>query len=432
MELTEEKLLKAKKYNEKLFPIYKMFSWDLLFYYSISFLFLTQNKGLTASQILFADSFYPIFKLIFQIPCVNVVEIVGKRKSLIIANVFIMLSILALILGNGIIFVIISNALMAFGYTIKDICEPLVLNDCITDTKHPRTTFSNIDGKGSAYWYYLDAITATICGFLYVFNNYIPIFLCLAMCIIACLLSFKFMPFEDTSKRSSTGETKSFKVYFKDLKIAFRNIFKSNRLKALLLFSGIFSALLKIRLTIASSLFTEIGLKEEYFGIVFAALTVLSGISSKYQDFYHKKFRNTLLTKFSLAFSISMVITGLTSIICKNFTVTFIIVFIMYAVQYVIKGPYHTLIKRYLNSFSSPSMETKIYSANTLIESSFSTLIYWASSLLLDVIPTSFAVVILGCIFTIILIFILDYMKTRIGLKPEEYKKSDIYFTEIH
>ena len=91
--------------------------------------------------------------------------------------------------------------------------------------------FSNLDGRGSAYWYYLDAITATACGFLYVFNNYLPIILCLTMCIIACLLSFKFMPFEDTSKRSSTGETKSFKAYFKDLRIAFKNIFKSNRLK---------------------------------------------------------------------------------------------------------------------------------------------------------------------------------------------------------
>ncbi len=399
MELTEEKILKAKKYNTKLFPIYKMFSWDLLFYYSISFLFLTQNKGLTASQILFADSFYPIFKLVFQIPCVNIIDIVGKRKSLIIANVFIMLSILTLILGKGISFVIFSNALMAFGYTIKDVCESVFLNDCITDKEHPRTVFSNIDGKGSAYWYYLDAITATFCGFLYVFNNYLPMFLCLIMCIISCLLSFKLMPFEDTSSKSNIDETKSFKVYFKDLKIAFKNIFKSNRLKALLLFSGIFSALLKVRSTIASSLFTEIGVKEEYFGIVFASLTILSGISSKHQDFYHKKFRNTLLTKFSLSFSLSMVAIGLVSIISKNFAFTFIVVFIMYAIQYLIKGPYHTLIKRYLNSFSTHTMETKIYSANTLIESSFSTMIYWASSLLLGVIQTSYAIVILRLYF---------------------------------
>ncbi len=100
MELTEEKIIKAKNYNSKLFPMYKMFSWDLLFYYSINFLFLTQAKGLTASTILFGDSFYYIFKIIFQIPCVNLIEIMGKRKALIFGNISLSISILILILGN--------------------------------------------------------------------------------------------------------------------------------------------------------------------------------------------------------------------------------------------------------------------------------------------------------------------------------------------
>lgn len=84
MEQTEEKIIRARNYNAKLFPIYKMFSWDLLFYYSINFLFLTQAKGLSASTILFGDSFYYIFKLIFQIPCVNIVEFMGKRRALML------------------------------------------------------------------------------------------------------------------------------------------------------------------------------------------------------------------------------------------------------------------------------------------------------------------------------------------------------------
>ena len=38
---TSKDYSEAKKYNRKIYPIYKMFSWDLLFYYSIIFLFLT-------------------------------------------------------------------------------------------------------------------------------------------------------------------------------------------------------------------------------------------------------------------------------------------------------------------------------------------------------------------------------------------------------
>ena len=40
IKLNGEELIKIKKNNARLYPIYKMFSWDLLFYYAISFIFL--------------------------------------------------------------------------------------------------------------------------------------------------------------------------------------------------------------------------------------------------------------------------------------------------------------------------------------------------------------------------------------------------------
>ena len=48
-------LEKNKKHNLKLYFLYKAFSWDLLFYYAISFMFLNAYKGLTAAEIIFAD-----------------------------------------------------------------------------------------------------------------------------------------------------------------------------------------------------------------------------------------------------------------------------------------------------------------------------------------------------------------------------------------
>ncbi len=202
MEQTEEKIIQAKKYNSKIYPLYKMFAWDLLFYYSIIFLFLTQTKGFSASNVLFIDSFYPLFKLILQIPCVNIVETLGKRKSLILGNLLIAACILVVILAKDIPTMIFSNFLMAFGYAIKSLCESSLLSDCVTEKEHPRTVFSNIDGKGSAYWYYLDAITAVSCGFLFVVNNYLPMFLCLTSCVISCILRFKFLPYENPNVRT--------------------------------------------------------------------------------------------------------------------------------------------------------------------------------------------------------------------------------------
>ena len=193
-----------------------------------------------------------------------------------------------------------------------------------------------------------------------------------------------------------------------------------------------FAAILALRSNVASSLFTEIGVKEEYFGIIFAGLTLFSAVSSKFQNLYHKAFKNRVLTYFSVIFSTSLLVIGLTAIFSKNFVFTFFTVFVMYALKYIIKGPYYTLIKIYLNSFSSSTMATKIFSENTLIESLFSTIMCFFASLLLDFTTTAYSIAILGCIFLILFMFILDYMKDKIGLKPEEYDKKDINFMEIH
>ncbi len=127
-----------------------------------------------------------------------------------------------------------------------------------------------------------------------------------------------------------------------------------------------------------------------------------------------------------------MIAIGLCEIIGLNFGLSLEIIFIMLALQYMIKGPYYTLIKRYLNSFSSSSMRPKIYSAMELPYSIIRAIIAFSCSWLLDFTTTSYVYVILGCIFTVVFIFLLDHMKTTVGLKPEEYSKKDITFTELH
>lgn len=391
MGLTEEKILKAKKFNARLFPLYKMFSWDLLFYYATSFLFLTQVKGFSASNIILLDGFYTVFKIIFQLPCTNITEIFGKRKSILIGNVCVTLSIFMLIISKSIFHVIVSYAFMGFGYIIKELCDALFLRDCITEQVHPGTAYTNLDGKGSSYWYLFDAITSVSCGFLFIFNNYLPMCLCLAMCIISCIIAFKFKAYEVVSAQDKF-KTKSNNSYFKDLKIAFKNLLHSNRLKVLFLFSGLFTGLFAIRSTLASSLFIDIGIKEEYFGIIFAILTILSSASSKFQNFFHKTLKNKLLTYFSLTFAFSLVGIGIIALFGHNFAFVIVSVLCLYSLQYIIKGAYLTIKKRYLNSFSSSSMAPKIFSLNTLIESLFSAIMCVFASILLKFTSTAYTI----------------------------------------
>ena len=49
-------------------------------------------------------------------------------------------------------------------------------------------------------------------------------------------------------------------------------------------------------------------------------------------------------------------------------------------------------------------------------------------SILLKNMAIAYASLIIGIVSLILFIIVLDYMKTRIGLKPEEYRKQDIEF----
>ncbi len=197
--MNEQTLIQNKKYNIKLFPFYKAISWDLLFYYAISFLFLTNTKGISAADVLFVDAFYPIFKFILQIPNTAIVNKLGNRLSLILGNILVAASILLWILADGMVILIVSQFLSALGFSLKSLTETNLLYDSIEKSNKRNDLFSKIDGKSSSYYYYIDAITSLITGFLFVVNGYLPMLLCFGLCILATILSFSFKEVEKTN-----------------------------------------------------------------------------------------------------------------------------------------------------------------------------------------------------------------------------------------
>lgn len=416
-------------YNMKIFPLYKALSWDTLFYYAIEFLFLTQIKGLTAAQVLFTDAFYPLFKFILEIPSNIIVNKLGKRRSLILGNLFIVGDLLCLILATNMYMVILAWFLAAFGYAIKNLTESNLLYDSIPKSDKRGEQFSKIDGRATSIYYYFDAISGISTGFLFVINGYLPMLLSLIICVISLLLSFNF---KDVDSSSSEEPAPSIKDILLDLKQTSKFVVKSNRLRSLVIFDGFFCAILAMYSTLRSSILTDINLPEQYFGLVYAGLQLVSGIASANQNKFHNRYKNKTLSVFATRTTLSFIVIGITTMIGLNFGLTLEIILLMLIVQYSIKGPYYTLAKRYLNNFTTSSMRTKISLISDLLYSLIKTLLCFICSALLEVTTTSYVYIILGCVFTVFFIFLLDYMKGTVGLKPEEYKKEEIEFSEIH
>ncbi|MGN1311232.1 MAG: MFS transporter [Clostridia bacterium] len=418
-----------KRNNARLYPIYKMLSWDLLCFYSIEFLFYTKTKGVTASEVLIINAFYIIFKLLMQIPAVAIADILGKRKGIIIGNILIIVYLVTLIISPGMLGIIIADLFCALGYAIKTIAETNLLYDSVA-TRGGEGLYSKLDTKGGSWYYWIDGIACLSAGYLFVINNYLPMFICLGFVIISTVLSFSFKDIYPTNKDKRKNMGQVLKDYSLDLKESFKFITKSRRMKSYIIFGAIFYGIIKIIDIYKSDLLISKGIPEEQFSMIFATLSLLGGVAVTLSRKIHKKFRSRTLSFISLSYVGACILIGIVTNVCTN-SVSVPIILIMYAVLRMCTSIWYILKDKYLKNFSTEKIRNKIMFTYELIVGIVASTMSVIGSLVLKKfgVDLSFLLVSLGALIAIVLT--LDYMRTRFGLKPEEYRKEDIEMKEV-
>ena len=417
-----------KKRNRKLFILYKFLANDLLFYYTISFLFLSNIKGLSTAQIVFAESFYPLFKLIFHFPSTIAIQKFGKKKTLLFANLCVCFYLFLVLILNTTFELILANIFCAIGFVIKGIAESNFLFDSLEDNENKKENFSKLEGKASAGFFFIDAITALATGFLYLINPYIPIILSCFCMLLAIMITCYFHEITTSQIQEEPKQNfpKQLKSQISDTITGFKYIFKSTRLRALILFNALLVSLLILMVTLHKSILDSVGVTSEYFGIIFAIMGIVISFSSSRSVHIHKKYHNKTLSILGILLTISIIITGLCTIINLPKALMYFILLLMISISYMVKGPHYVLIKQYLNSFCDSNMRIKIYSANLLFEYICTASISMITSVLLNYFSSSYASLIVGIVSFILMIFLIKYMSTRVGLKPEEYSEKDV------
>lgn len=419
---TKKEEVEAKRKNAKIFPIYKMFSWDLLFFYSTQYLFYTTTKGLTAGEVLKVDAFYPLFIIIMQLPAAICADILGRKRSLILGNLIMALYIVLLIVLPGIVGIFIANIVYAFGYSLKGVQETNILYDS-TATKGGEGLYPKINGKGATGYYIFDGIASLTAGYLFIINQYLPMICCLIVTIIATIIALNFKDIY-TNKLEQNEISKKIKEYKSDFKISIKNIIKSKRLRALLIFMGLFNALISIMSTYKGNILVELQIGPETFSIINAVLTLISGIASTFQDRIHKRFRNKTFTVLSLSFVLSVVLIGL--ILFGNVNYMLPVILVLLSVRNITMSNYYVLSERYSKNFSTPKTRSRISFATEFTTNIIESISLFLAGILLDGVSIASATLIVGLVFLLLFTLVLDYMKTRVGLNPENYSKNDI------
>ena len=105
-----------------------------------------------------------------------------------------------------------------------------------------------------------------------------------------------------------------------------------------------------------------------------------------------------------------------------------ILITIFYIILSANKGIFGVLMTRYLSNFTNKTILPKIYSINSMSRNFFRMIIGFLGAYILSITDTANSLILTGIIFTIVTLALISYMKTRTGLKPEEYRKEDIEF----
>lgn len=404
--------------NAKLFPLYKLFSYDILFYYAISTVYLINVKQLSLSEIALLSTAYSAASVIFQIPSAVIVDKLGTKFSMIIGNILCMLWVLNLIISNSFVMFIIGEVICALGFALKGVSEsPFLLSSL---KKLGRTDqFAKIEAKGSALYFVVEAIACIVAGYLYNINTYLPIVFACVCCLIAAILALNF------NNITKSAESTSTKKYVSDLTSGFKFIFKSKRLHAMLLFCCIFFGVIAVCDVLTKSYFSEFNLSSTGFGYVYAVFAICAALGSKIQNIIEKRHKNKTLSFFSVTYICILLVAGIFATFNLSDNILVNIGIILFSAQHILKGAYRIIIKQYITRYTTATIRSKLLSIYYLSERIGSTIFTAFSSLLLANYSIGITCTIAGFLLVIIIILVLQFMQPRMGLAPDKYTERD-------
>lgn len=410
------------KNNVKIYKKYKMFAYDWLFFYAIQVMFFTITKKFSMSEVMYITAFYATFVFFWQIPANFISEKLGLKRSVVLGNILVSLNCLLYIFVPNVSGIIFSDCLGSLGFTLKSLAEGTLLYTSMKKLDK-RDLFSKVEGKANSKYYYYDAVASILSGFLFVVNNYIPVILCFIHILIALKMSLGF--------KNLINDEKDDSLRLRDVANQFKLIMKSNRSKSIFLFAFVFMGIITVFGNLYKAILMELNMATQYITIIVCISTVLSGVGAKSVYYIEKQTKNKTLSVFGISYVIGMLLVGLCGVSANLNVITLSIILISLAFMGILQGAYRVAIKKYVLNFTNTQIRTKITSAYYMFENIGKALSSFMIGGILSYMSSSNACVLFACFSFVIIIFVIMYMKNKLGLKPEQYDPKEIYNKKI-
>ena len=187
-----------QKYFFTLFPIYLGLSIDLLFWIVVDGLFLTTVKGFTLSQISSLSTISLFVCILFQYPFLKLIQKIGNTKSVQLGSLLFLIASILFTFGNHYITIVIGHIAYDVSFILRNMAIVMLKNNLTLVGREEQ--FVALKTKCNMIYACVTTVISLVSGFLFAYNAYLPMYLCIASTLLTFLLSLTLKDYSSFNK----------------------------------------------------------------------------------------------------------------------------------------------------------------------------------------------------------------------------------------
>lgn len=369
---------KIKNFTINWFWLYRAFSYDFVFYYTVATLYYTTMKGFALSDVMLLHSITAISTFLLIIPISWLIRKIGNTLCVRIGTFLWILYMFATIFINNFYVILAIEVICSCGSVMKILSDSVIITNTL-EKHNMADKYVKIESKGVTTYFFVDCIGAVIAGYLFNINAHIPMILCLAFIIFSFILSLGIKDETETYKGLKYLGDNLTEQQIEDIKNGnnlkpvqnnkIQNKYIGTKRFFLFLFFVIafYSLIMSVGYMQTIGL-VSIGVDAVKIGFIVVACKIVNSIAS----WCYGKFENKIKQKFPIIFTTYfMAITLLLGIVytfIPQGSLQFWIVVVLLIMIECVKQPYRLFAKDHIRSHTSGDERQNFYTIYFMTE----------------------------------------------------------------
>lgn len=210
----KQQIAKRKRawFSANTIPWFMGISDDLIFYIAINTLFLTAVKNFNASQISLFTTIPCLCYIFLQRPFLNIIKRIGNKSSVCLGCFLLLSASIIITYATSFYTIMIGQILFTIAFIFKSMDNVMLKNNLMFLGK--KEDYIKYKNKGSIIYSIITTIAALTGGYLFKIDPFLPMYLCIIICIISFVISLTLNEEKENDDILETNKKQNTKLCF--------------------------------------------------------------------------------------------------------------------------------------------------------------------------------------------------------------------------